>query len=94
MSQLRVLIVDDSPDDFELLLRELRRGGYQPEARRVDTAADFAAALRAPWDIILSDYSMPQFSLFAALEILGQHGLDIRSSSYRAPSARKRPCAP
>ena len=40
---LRVLVVDDNPDDFTRLLDELRHGGYAPEATRVDTAAALIA---------------------------------------------------
>jgi signal transduction histidine kinase len=77
MTDLHVLIIDDSGDDAELLLRELRRGGYEPESLRVDTAGDFARVLERPWDVILSDYSMPQFSLFAALDIVRDRGIDL-----------------
>lgn len=77
MTNLRVLIVDDSEDDFELLLRELRRGGYTPEALRVDTTQDMLKAIESPWDVIISDYSMPHCSLFVALDIAQLHGLDV-----------------
>jgi len=77
MTNLRVLIVDDSEDDFELLLRELRRGGYEPEALRVDTPQDMLKAVESPWDVIISDYSMPHCSLFVALDIAQLHGLDV-----------------
>jgi two-component system, cell cycle sensor histidine kinase and response regulator CckA len=77
MTNLRVLIVDDSEDDFELLLRELRRGGYTPEALRVDTPQDMLEAIKSPWDVIISDYSMPHCSLFVALDIAQLHGLDV-----------------
>jgi two-component system, cell cycle sensor histidine kinase and response regulator CckA len=76
MTKLRVLIVDDSGDDAELVLHELRHEGYAPESLRVDTAGDFASALESPWDVILSDYSMPRFSLFAALDIVRERGID------------------
>ena len=77
MTNLRVLIVDDSDEDFELLLRELRRGGYTPEALRVDTPQDMLKAIESPWDVIISDYSMPHCSLFVALDIAQLHGLDV-----------------
>ncbi len=77
MTNLRVLIVDDSEDDFELLLRELRRGGYTPEALRVDTPQDMLKAIESPWDVIISDYSMPHCSLYVALDIAQLHGLDV-----------------
>ena len=76
---LRVLIVEDSEDDAELLAIELRRGGYEVEYRRVDTKTDMMAALNETksWDIVLADYSMPQFSALAALELLKEWDLDL-----------------
>jgi PAS domain S-box-containing protein len=75
---LRVLIVEDSEDDTLLLLRELRRGGYAPTFERVDTPAAMNAALdHAPWDLIISDYTMPRFGALAAFSLLKQRGLDV-----------------
>jgi PAS domain S-box-containing protein len=75
---LNVLIVEDSADDAQLMLRELRQGGYIVDAERVETQAAMQAALaRETWDIILSDYSMPQFSAMGALGTLKASGLDI-----------------
>jgi PAS domain S-box-containing protein len=75
---LRVLIVEDSENDTLLLLRELRRGGYEPEHVRVDTAADMEAALiKRNWDLVISDHSMPSFSSSAALELLQRKGFDL-----------------
>ena len=77
-SLLRLLVVEDSEDDAELILREIRRGGYVIESERVDTKSDMQQALaRGSWDIILSDYSMPRFSAMAALGALKESGLDI-----------------
>ena len=76
--ELNVLIVEDSEDDARLMLHEIRRGGYTVFSERVETKADIEAALsRQPWDIILSDYSMPQFSAMGALATLKDSGLDI-----------------
>lgn len=75
---LRVLIIEDSEDDAELLAITLKRGGYQVVDQRVDTKTDLEIALSTqPWDIVLADYSMPQFSAIAALEILKERGLDL-----------------
>ena len=75
---LRVLMVEDSEDDAELLLRELRRGGYDPDFQRVDTAADMHAALdRQTWDLVLTDHNMPNFSALGALTIMQNRGLDL-----------------
>src|ERR671924_2126356 len=79
MSQrLRILIVDDSEDDALLLLRGLRREGFETDFERVETAQAMAAALAAQtWDIVISDYSMPDFSGLAALSVLKQTGPDL-----------------
>ena len=63
---------------MQLMLLEIKRGGYAVFSERVETKADMQAALsRQSWDIILSDYSMPKFSAMAALETLKASGLDI-----------------
>src|SRR5437588_10733348 len=74
---LRVLIVEDNPNDAELVLRELRRAGFNPDWKRVDTEAEFSSSLDPKLDIILSDYVMPQFSGLRALEVLNSCGLEI-----------------
>ncbi|MBI3995195.1 MAG: EAL domain-containing protein [Nitrospirae bacterium] len=75
---LRVLIVEDSENDADLLLRELRRGGYEPTHERVDTAEAMNASLnRQVWDIAFGDYSMPHFNGVAALKLLRGKGFDI-----------------
>jgi two-component system, NarL family, sensor histidine kinase UhpB len=72
---LRVLLVEDSEDDALLLLRELRRGGYEPLCERVDTAGGMEAALdEREWDLVVADHSMPEFSSSAALELLRRKG--------------------
>lgn len=74
---LRVLLIDDSEADAELVLAELRNGGYESTWERVDTAAALMAALaRQPWDVILCDYVMPQFSAPAALQLIREHRTD------------------
>jgi len=75
---IRVLIVEDSENDALLLVRELRRGGFEPEFERVDTPEAMTAALAdGKWDIVIADYTMPRFSGIAALELLKQSGLDL-----------------
>ncbi|HJQ15223.1 MAG TPA: response regulator, partial [Anaerolineales bacterium] len=75
---LHVLIVEDSLDDAELIIREIQRGGYEVDWERVETKPAMQVALsRQRWDIILSDYSLPQFSALAALATLKDSGLDI-----------------
>ncbi len=75
---LKALIVEDSDDDLVLLLRELRRGGFAPAWVQVQTAADFRAALdHGGWDVVFSDYQLPQFNAPAALDVLQQSGYDL-----------------
>jgi diguanylate cyclase (GGDEF)-like protein/PAS domain S-box-containing protein len=76
--ELRVLVVEDSEDDTTLLLRHLRKGGYDPVFQRVETRDELLEALNNhEWDIILSDYNLPGFSGLQALEMTRQQGLDI-----------------
>src|SRR6266542_4025122 len=75
---LRLLLVEDSEADAELLALELRRAGFALEFERVDSAAALGAALdRATWDLIISDNSMPGFSGTEALAQLRSRDLDI-----------------
>jgi len=75
---LRVLFVEDSPEDVELCLHELRRAGFDPIAERVETAQEFLAMLKdKTWDIVLADYTMPQFNGMEALKILQELGQEI-----------------
>src|SRR5215204_3519541 len=72
---LRVLLVEDSEDDTLLLIRSLRRGGYDPIWERVDTAAAMEAALDGRgWDLVISDHGMPAFDSLAALALLRRKG--------------------
>src|SRR5919107_2768352 len=72
---LKVLLVEDSEDDALLLVRRLRKGGYDPTWERVDTPQDMEAALdEGGWDLVISDHSMPAFSSSAALGLLRRMG--------------------
>src|SRR5260370_1045897 len=71
---LRVLIADDSENDVLVLLRVLRKAGYQPVYERVCTAPAKKAALRQAWAVMISDYEMPNFGGFDALQLLKQSG--------------------
>ena len=72
---LKVLLVEDSEDDALLLVRRLRKGGYDPTWERVDTPEDMDAALDGrSWDLVISDHSMPAFSSSAALGLLRSKG--------------------
>jgi diguanylate cyclase (GGDEF)-like protein/PAS domain S-box-containing protein len=75
---LRVLVIDDSDDDYALMLRELKHGGYAPIHRRVDTPEALNAALdNQEWDIILGDYTMPELKGMQALAVVRSRGMDV-----------------
>jgi sigma-B regulation protein RsbU (phosphoserine phosphatase) len=75
---LRVLIVTDSEDDALLLSLELKRGGFEVNYRRVDTEKDMINALKSEvWDLVISDYMMPNFSGLDALKVLKWQGFDL-----------------
>lgn len=74
---LRVLLIDDDEDDVLLTLAELRRGGYEPQWERVDSAGALAAAVRGrQWDLITCDWVMPGFGGAMALDLLRQEAVD------------------
>ncbi len=78
MIPLRVLIVEDSEADAVLVERELRRAGYSPECRRVDSADRMEAALNeGQWDVVLCDYQVPGFGALSSLAALRRRELDI-----------------
>jgi len=75
---IKLLLVDDSEDDRELILMNLRRGGYSPDVKSVDTKEGFEEALdNGEWDLIICDYNMPGFDGLAALGILKERARDI-----------------
>lgn len=75
---LRLLIIEDNENDAFLLLREIRRLGYEVESTRVETAEDVRAALATRhWDLIICDYSLPHLDATQALSILKSTDLDL-----------------
>jgi len=75
---LRVLIVEDSEDDALLLIRELKKGGFNPVYERVAGAAAMKKAIQEKkWDIILCDYMMPGFNAPSAIYLLKEANVDI-----------------
>ena len=80
---MRLLLVEDSENDAILLLRELRRGGYDTSHERVDTPEDMKSALREadrrgePYEIVISDYYMPRFRAPEVLILLKELGYDL-----------------
>ncbi|MGZ5891872.1 MAG: response regulator, partial [Caldimonas sp.] len=73
----RVLHLEDSELDHELMLAHLVRGGLMAHTRRVESEVAFLEALDEPWDIVVSDYNMPGFSGLVALELLKANARDV-----------------
>jgi signal transduction histidine kinase/FixJ family two-component response regulator len=74
---IRVLLVEDDEDDARLVLRLLHKAGHSVESKRVDTAEQLVEALQRPWDVILSDFRMPDFDGLAALDIVRRHDEEV-----------------
>jgi signal transduction histidine kinase len=78
MATLRLLIVEDDPTDAELTIRELRKGGFDPQFRRVDTREAFLQGLAEERpDVIIYDHNLPHFSSSEALQLTQQRDLGI-----------------
>jgi len=74
---LKVLIAEDSPDDAELIVAQLRRDGFDPDWKRVEEEKDFLKELCELPDIVLSDYAMPHFSGLRAAQLTRDSGLNV-----------------
>lgn len=74
--RIRVLVLEDSATDAEIVIRELRAAGFDSDWTRVETESDFLAALDRNPDLILADFSLPAFDGMSALEIVRGRGLD------------------
>ena len=74
---LKVLVVEDSALDCELVVQELWNAGFAPDWQRVETEAAFLDGLQAAPDLVLSDFQMPRFNGLRALELLKERGRDI-----------------
>jgi signal transduction histidine kinase len=78
MNELRVLLIEDSVDDAELIFRQLRKAGYHLQARRVESMEALADAIAtSSWDAILSDYNLPGFSVMNAIALIKTKNLDL-----------------
>lgn len=77
----RVLHLEDSEPDHALAMLTLQRGGLRLRARRVETRAEFMAALAEPWDLVLSDYHLPGFTGLDALQLLREHRAQSAASA-------------
>lgn len=76
-TSLNLLVLEDSPNDAELMIETLREAGFEPTFRLVDSKEAYIRELNQPPDFILSDYSMPQFTAQDALQIMKERGLDL-----------------
>ena len=74
---LRVLVIEDQENDAQLLIGELNRLSYEVTWERVQTRDAMRAALDRAWDVIVSDYSLPQFDALAALQMVRERKLDV-----------------
>ena len=77
MEPVRLLLVEDSDDDAELVLRELRRSGFDVSVCRVETEGALRSALREPFDIVLCDYTMPTLDAPTALQLVRATSADV-----------------
>ncbi|HEY6037934.1 MAG TPA: response regulator [Kofleriaceae bacterium] len=66
---LRLLVVEDADDDYRILLREVRRAGYDVTSERVTNASELAKALERPWDLLVTDWMLPGFGGLQAIEM-------------------------
>jgi PAS domain S-box-containing protein len=72
-----VLLVEDSENDALLLLRELKKGGYEPDYERVQTPEAMEKALAgSSWDLVVSDYRLPRFGAPEALALFRESDLE------------------
>jgi CheY-like chemotaxis protein len=77
-SRIRALVVEDREEDAELVVHALRRGGFDVDWHRVDTEPAFVAAIEnGPWDVIISDYSMPGFDGLRAFALHRERASEV-----------------
>jgi PAS domain S-box-containing protein len=74
---LQVLVLEDNADDADLMILQLRRAGFEPSWKRVDTEEDYQTSLSPDLDVILADYNLPHYDGLRALSHLRERGLDV-----------------
>src|SRR5438132_1043347 len=74
---IRLLILEDRPEDADLALHQLRRAGFDPSWRRVEDELGFKANLNPELDLIIADYHQPDFDALRALKLMQEAGLEI-----------------
>jgi diguanylate cyclase (GGDEF)-like protein len=77
LTRLNFLLLEDSLSDAELILDRLEEAGFELVCRRIDSQSSYLRELDQPPDLILSDFSMPQFTALDALRLMSERGLDI-----------------
>lgn len=76
--KLKILMVEYSEEDADRVLHILVQGGFQSDCSRVTTIVDLHdALLTRNWDVVLSDYDLPQFNAQDVLQAIKDQGLDI-----------------
>ncbi len=77
-SRIKLLLVEDSPDDSDLLLKHLKRAGLETIHERVETERAMISALESKeWDTVICDYDIPGFGVIPALLLLKEKKPDI-----------------
>lgn len=75
---LALIVIEDSPDDYTLLMAHFARSGRAVDAVRVETRAELARALASrAWDAVISDHRLPQFTSLEALSVVRAHDGDL-----------------
>lgn len=74
---IRLLILEDNPNDAELAIYELERAGFEPDWVRVDTESAFVQRLDPNLDLIIADFKLPQFNGLEALRRVRERNLEV-----------------
>ncbi len=74
---LRLVMLNESPSDAELVVDELRRAGFELDWKRVATRDEFLASLNPSLDLVLADYALSQYDGLVALRETLERGLDV-----------------
>ena len=91
---LRILFVEDSESDSDLIVRHLNKTEYSVHYERVETAKNMTKMEleTRPWDLVISDYKLPRFNAAAALALLQKTNLDIPFIIVSGSDRRRNSC--